>query len=225
MSIVADASVPSDLSSGRGGAVASVLVVDSHPIVVEGVRHVLGGAGDLALVGSASSRGEALAAAEELQPDLIVLDVDLGAELVPLLARSLLLVAPGARIVVHTALDVAEPLRASLACGASAVVSKVGQDLVPTLRRVLAGGELDGCSAHEPPLMRTAEGAGIYESLTTREYEILCLIARGRTSAEAAAELHLATNTVRSYTQTLLKKLHARNRIEAVAIARRLRIL
>ncbi len=237
MSSIVDASELSDLHAeckspaadglpaAQGEPVASVLVVDSHPIVVEGVRHLLDAAADLAIVGSASCRQDALAAAEALQPDLIVLDVELGAELEPLLVRSLLLVAPEAQIVVHTAVEVAEPLRASLACGASAVVAKYGQDLVPTLRRVLAGGDIDGCAEHEPPSIRTGEGAGIYESLTIREYEILCVIALGRTSAEAASELHLATNTVRSYTQTLLKKLHARNRIEAVAIARRLRIL
>ena len=73
--------------------------------------------------------------------------------------------------------------------------------------------------------LRLGDEGGVYESLTLREYEVLCVMALGRTSKEIAAELHLAENTVRSYTQALLSKLHARNRIEAVAVARELRLL
>ena len=108
------------------------------------------------------------------------------------------------------------------------IVLKDASNLVDALRRVLAGEMYVDPSLVEDPRARAlrlgAEG-GLYESLTLREYEVLCVMALGRTSKEIAAELYLAENTVRSYTQSLLSKLHARNRIEALAVARGLRLL
>jgi len=209
-------------------ATASVLVVDDHPVVVEGIRRLFEKVADLKIIGSASTKEEALAAAEQLQPDLVVLDLRLEDEVNPLLCRSILQLAPHTRIVMHTAYDDPEPLRACMAGGAFAVVPKNGKDLVLALRSALAG---ESFSLPEPPTSAdrssvfTGADLVVYESLTTREYQVLCLIATGQTSSEIAQELFLATNTVRSYTQTLLKKLHARNRIEALITSRRLRIL
>ena len=208
--------------------VASVLVIDDHPVVIDGVRQLLANEPDLTLVGEAMTGEDGVALAKSLAPDVVILDLKLGDNFAPHLCRSLGEVSNCSRIVIHTAFDDREPLRACLNAGAVGVVLKDGSNLVDALRRVLAGELFVDPSLVEDPHTRAVslgENGGFYESLTLREYEVLCVMALGRTSKEIAAELHLAENTVRSYIQSLLTKLHARNRIEALATARQLRLL
>ena len=158
----------------------------------------------------------------------MILDLKLGEHLAPPLCRALLAASPTSAVVIHTAFDDPEPLRACLNAGAAGIVLKGTRDLVEALRTVLAGNVFVDPSLTDLPAERAQNlprrnGSGA--SLTLREYEVLCVMALGRTSKEIAGELHLAENTVRSYVQSLLQKLHARNRIEALAKARHLRLL
>lgn len=208
--------------------VASVLVIDDHPVVIDGVRQLLANESDLILVGEAMTGTDGVALAESLTPDVVILDLKLGDNFAPHLCRALGEVSNRSRVVIHTAFDDREPLRACLDAGAAGVVLKDGSNLVDALRKVLAGELFVDPSLVEDPHARAVslgEDGGFYESLTLREYEVLCVMALGLTSKEIAAELHLAENTVRSYVQSLLSKLHARNRIEALATARQLRLL
>ena len=207
---------------------ASVLVIDDHPVVIDGVRQLLANEPDLKLVGEAMTGPDGVALAKSLTPDVVILDLKLGDNFAPHLCRSLGEVSSHSRIVIHTAFDDREPLRACLNAGAVGVVLKDGSNLVDALRKVLAGELFVDPSLVEDPHTRAVslgENGGLYESLTLREYEVLCVMALGLTSREIATELHLAENTVRSYIQSLLTKLHARNRIEALATARQLRLL
>ena len=207
---------------------AGVLVVDDHPIVIDGVRQLLAVTGDLRLVGEATDPQAAEDLARRLQPDIVILDLKLGEHLAPPICRSLLAVSPGSAIVIHTAFDDPEPLRACLGAGATGIVLKGTRDLVEALRAVLAGNVFVDPSLTDLPATRAQNlpaRNGVGASLTLREYEVLCIMALGRTSKEIAEELHLAENTVRSYVQSLLQKLQARNRIEALAKARHLRLL
>ena len=207
---------------------ASVLVIDDHPVVIDGVRQLLAAETDFKLVGEATTGEEGVDLARRLAPDVVVLDLKLGDNFAPHLCRSLQDVSGNSRVVIHTAFDDREPMRACLNAGAVGIVLKDASNLVEALRRVLAGELYVDPSLVEDPrarALRLGEDGGMYESLTQREYEVLCVMALGRTSKEIAAELFLAENTVRSYTQSLLTKLHARNRIEALARARDLRLL
>ena len=207
---------------------ARVLVVDDHPVVIDGVRRILADTVDLQLVGEAADPASAEAQARRLQPDIVILDLKLGEHLAPPLCRTLLVVSPASAVVIHTAFDDPEPLRACLNAGATGIVLKGTRDLVEALRTVLAGNVFVDPSLTDLPAARAQNLAarnGVGASLTLREYEVLCIMALGRTSKQIAEELHLAENTVRSYVQSLLQKLHARNRIEALAKARHLRLL
>lgn len=206
----------------------SVVVIDDHPVVIDGVRQLLANEPDLTLVGEATTGADGVAMAESLKPDVVVLDLRLGDSFAPHFCRSIGEASSRSRIVIHTAFDDREPLRACLDAGAVGVVLKDGSNLVDALRKVLAGELFVDPSLVDDPHDRAVslgEDGGFYESLTLREYEVLCVMALGLTSKEIAAELHLAENTVRSYVQSLLAKLHARNRIEALATARQLRLL
>ncbi len=214
--------------SAASAASATVLVIDDHPVVIDGVRQLLAAEPDLDLVGHATDGEEGVSLARRLAPDVVVLDLKLGESFAPHLCRSLLDASGTSRVVIHTAFGAREPLRACLNAGAVGIVLKDASNLVEALRRVLAGELYVDPSLVEDPrarALRLGDDGGVYESLTQREYEVLCVMALGRTSKEIAAELYLAENTVRSYTQSLLTKLHAHNRIEALARARELRLL
>ncbi|WP_419862984.1 response regulator [Candidatus Poriferisodalis sp.] len=207
---------------------ASVLVIDDHPVVIDGVRQLLAGQTEFTMIGEATNGTDGVALAKSLGPDLVLLDLKLGDSFAPHLCRLLADASRTSRIIIHTAFDDREPLRACLNAGAVGVVLKDASNLVDALRRVMTGEiYVDPSLVVDPKAraLRLGDEGGVYESLTLREYEVLCVMALGRTSKEIAAELHLAENTVRSYTQALLSKLHARNRIEAVAVARELRLL
>jgi len=207
---------------------ASVLVIDDHPVVIDGVRQLMARASEFTMVGEATNSDDGVELAKSLTPDLVLLDLKLGDSFAPHLCRLLMEASEASRIVIHTAFDDREPLRACLNAGAVGVVLKDASNLMDALRHVMTGEiYVDPSLVVDPKAraMRLGDEGGVYESLTLREYEVLCVMALGRTSKEIAAELHLAENTVRSYTQALLSKLHARNRIEAVAIARELRLL
>ena len=207
---------------------ARVLVVDDHPVVIDGVRRILADTVDLQLVGEAADPASAETQARRHQPDIVILDLKLGEHLAPPLCRTLLVVSPASAVVIHTAFDDPEPLRACLNAGATGIVLKGTRDLVKALRTVLAGNVFVDPSLTDLPAARAQNLAarnGVGASLTLREYEVLCIMALGRTSKQIAEELHLAENTVRSYVQSLLQKLQARNRIEALAKARHLRLL
>lgn len=207
---------------------SSVLVIDDHPIVIDGVRQLLANEHDFLMTGEATDGEAGVELARELLPDVVVLDLKLGDNFAPHLCRSLQDVSAHSRIVIHTAFDDREPLRACLNAGAVGVVLKDASNLLDAMRRVMEGELFVDQSLVEDPHRRAlslGENGGLYESLTLREYEVLCVMAVGRTSKEIASELHLAENTIRSYIQSLLAKLHARNRIEALAIARQLRLL
>ncbi|MGH2707152.1 MAG: response regulator [Actinomycetota bacterium] len=208
-----------------------VLLVDDHPVVLKGVRHLLASTGDLEVVAEGKSGKEGLELARQELPDLIILDLRLTDCLAADLCRELRSVVPDAKVVILTAFDDPELLQACIRAGASGVLLKDVQDLdlVRTLRQVKAGeiiidsrvlldrGASTGGTPKDQPQARAP--------LTPREYDILRLMARGMTDKEIAAALHLAPNTVRGYSQALLVKLNARNRIQALGTARQLRLI
>jgi DNA-binding NarL/FixJ family response regulator len=133
-----------------------------------------------------------------------------------------------ARVVVLTGHDDRELLNSCLEAGVAGVLFKdTGElDIVRNLERVVRGNTvLDPRLADgSPDDSRTLAALGA-SALTTREYDVLRLVAHGMTSRDIAAELCLSVNTVRSYVQSTLLKLGAHTRIEAVRNARRLRML
>jgi DNA-binding NarL/FixJ family response regulator len=204
-----------------------VLLIDDHPIVLQGVRHLLAGSPEFEVVAESTIAEDGVAAARREQPDLVMLDLRIADVLAPDVCTRLRLAAPGAKVVILTAFDDEALLRACLTAGAAGVLLKdaAGLDLLAALRRVRAGETVIDArlDPHARPL-RDGDDA-VFEPLTPREYEVLRLMARGLMSKEIASELSLTPNTVRSYAQSVLSKLHATNRVQALATAKRLRLL
>ena len=195
-----------------------VMVVDDHPVVRDGVALLLRAEPALVVVGSAETGRAALERAPELRPDLVLLDLRLPDMLAPEVVAGLREVVPRARVVVFTAHGDHHGVQAALDAGAQGALLKdaAATDLVSALRRVLRGERVT-----DP---RTVPGgssrAALARSgLTRREYEVLRLAAQGRTNPEIAESTGLARNTVKTYLQSALHKLGARNRVEAIGKA------
>jgi DNA-binding NarL/FixJ family response regulator len=198
-----------------------VLVVDDHPIVVLGVRRLLSVAHDFEVVGQASTGRQAIETAICTDPDLILLDLRLPDIQSAGVCRRLRGIVPRAQVVVFTAFIDEALLRDCLASGVAGVLLKDAHelDLVGDLRRIRSGlVVIDG----RVPLAATAAGELLAEGciLSPREHQMLRLIAEGLSSKEIAGKLGLSPRTVDTYCESLLRKLQAKSRIQAVAHAR-----
>jgi two-component system nitrate/nitrite response regulator NarL len=196
----------------------SVLVVDDHPIVLDGVRHLIDSTPWIALAAYARTGREAITLAGQTQPDVILLDLRLPDMLGPEIINGIHRVASGARIILFTAYPDHAAVAPALAAGAKAVVLKDADraDLVDTIRRVATDEPLAGTTAGSPEISQQLSRNLRRYALTRREYDILRHISMGETNPEIAAALGLTRNTVKTYVQSALTKLGARNRIEAL---------
>lgn len=197
----------------------SVLVVDDHPIVWEGVGHLVDSTPWIRLAGYARTGREAITLAEQTQPDVVLLDLRLPDMLGPEVIHGIHRSAPETGIILFTAYADHAAVQPTLAAGADAVVLKDADraDLVDVIRRVAAGehpGPASGLGAEE--MSRRLAHKLRQRALTRREYEILRRISMGETNPEIAEALGLTRNTVKTYVQSALSKLGARNRIEAL---------
>lgn len=207
-----------------------VVIIDDHPIVVRGISELLEGATAFTVAGSALNVREAVAIVAELQPDMAILDLRLGQDLAPDVMSLLKEAAPNIKIVILTAYDDGALLQGCLARGAGAVLLKdaSGLDLIAALDEVLNGGQVVDkrlTSRGHRQIEQDLYEQGGFERLSDREHDILRLLARGLNTREMATELTLMPNTVRSYTQAVLGKLQSKNRVMALATARRLRLV
>lgn len=206
-------------TSERGDTV-SVLVVDDHPIVLDGVRLLVESTSWITLAGYARTGREAITIAEQTQPDVVLLDLRLPDMLGPEVIHGIRRGAPDTRVVLFTAYADHAAVEPALAAGARAVVLKDADraDLVGVVRRVAAGETIPATAGG------TSTGGANQQlarklrqwALTRREYDILRRISMGETNPEIAEALGLTRNTVKTYVQSALNKLGARNRIEAL---------
>lgn len=207
-------------------AVVRVLVTDDHPIVLDGVTLALQNTSWLRVAGYARTGREAIAAVQNLRPDVVLLDLRLPDMLGPEAVQALRARRPEVKIILFTAYPDHAALDAALAAGAHGVVVKdtEREDLVDVIRRVVAGERVvcvDVGGSSNAWLSRKLSEHG----LTRREYDILRRVAMGETNPEIAHALGLTRNTVKTYLQRALEKLGARNRVEALARANQLGIL
>jgi DNA-binding NarL/FixJ family response regulator len=198
-----------------------VLVVDDHPVVREGLVAVLEDAADLEVVATAGSAEEAVALAARVKPDVVLLDLELpgmdGTAAIPRLAAA----APGARVLAFTAYGTEERVLSTLQAGARGYLLKgaPAEEIVRAIRAVHSG---------ETPLAARIAGGVVAAAgtrrrgtLTAREREVLRLVAAGRSSKHIARALSITERTVKFHIASILNKLGAENRAQAVAQAAR----
>ena len=202
-----------------------ILVVDDHPIVLDGVTALASQVPGIEVTGYARTGRDAIAQAVALQPDVVLLDLRLPDMLGSEVVRALRAKMPRVRIIVFTAFPNHAAVDAALQAGADDLVVKDASrtDLIDAIRQVLHRKRRGDSPA--PQFRHQLEAKYEKCGLTRREYDTLRRIAIGETNAEIAAALKLSPNTVKSYVQVALQKLGARNRVEAISRAVELGLL
>src|SRR6185295_6593969 len=207
-----------------------VLLVDDHSVVRTGLRLILQGSTGMIMVGEAADRDEALAIAAREQPDVILLDLDLGDESGLAIISELIVAAGEARVIILTGVRDPEVHRKAVMLGAMGVVSKekAAEVLLKAIERVHAGeawldptimaGVLKAVSGKAKKPDRDAEKIA---TLTNREREVVELIGLGIKSKEVAERLFISETTVRHHLTSIFDKLEVSDRVELLIYAMR----
>lgn len=197
-----------------------ILLADDHPVVRDGLRAMLSTEADFAVVGEAGTGAAAVAEAARLRPDVVLMDLAMpemdGVEAI----RRLRAADPAVQVVVLTVFDTDERILGALAAGAQGYLLKGAPraEIFAAIRTVRAGGALIPPLAAAKLLRRVR--AEEPDALTPREREVLGLVAAGLANRDIAARCGISERTVKFHVSSILGKLGAGNRTQAVRLAR-----
>lgn len=198
-----------------------VLIADDHTVLRHGLRLILNAADGISVAGEAVDGREAVAKALELQPDVVLMDVNMP-ELNGIEAtRQIRAVRPDIQILMLTISKQDEDLIGAIKAGARGYLLKSAESgqVIESIRRVAAGQAILPPSMMARVLDELAHPTPTPGDLTGREVDILKLVARGLGNKDIAAELHISENTVKTHMRHILEKLNLNNRAEAAAYA------
>ena len=208
-----------------------VLLADDQALIRMGFRMVLDAEADIEVVGEAADGAAAITQAKALNPDVVLMDIRMpgvnGIEATAEITRTL-----DTKVLILTTFDLDEYAFGGLRAGASGFLLKDTRpaELIEAIRTVASGEAVVSpritrrmleMFAGQLPSGATASGQvdPRIASLTPRETEILCLVARGMSNAEIAAELVVSATTVKTHVGSVLAKLGVRDRVQAVVVA------
>jgi DNA-binding NarL/FixJ family response regulator len=213
-----------------------VLIVDDHPIFRHGVRYTLEASGEFEVVGEAADGQKAIQVAEQLNPDVMLVDINLpglnGLEVARVVRRRL----PQTALIILTVYEDDEQLFNAIKVGAAAYSPKdISPDQLLQITRLVAQGHyLINENVLSRPFVASRvlkqfrelasveqEGHMVFAPLTGREVEILDCIARGRSNKQIAMDLNISDQTVKNHITAILRKLNVNDRTQAVIYARR----
>ena len=200
----------------------TVLIADDHSIVRMGMSALLSAEGDIEVIAEAKNGIEAVAAARDIQPDVIVMDIEMPkkdgiAATTEILARQ-----PDAKILILTSFATSDRIAKAIRAGALGAILKNADDseMVAAVRTVAQG---KACVARDVQRMFLEDPPA--PELSPRQHEILSSITKGLTNADIAKQLGIRIDSVQEHISAILLKLGASTRSEAVAIVLRKHLL
>jgi DNA-binding NarL/FixJ family response regulator len=204
-----------------------VLIADDHPLFRDGLRTMLTSSPVTELVGEASNGEEAVSLTADLQPDVVVMDVQMPGMSGIEATRRIMHDSPQVRVLVVTMFEDDATVFSAMRAGALGYVLK-GANYAEMLRAIQAAGNGEAIFSPQVAVRLMDYFAGIrpevpaqsFPELSDREREILGLIAQGRKNPEIAQKLYLSPKTVRNHVSNILHKLQVADRTQAIIRAR-----
>jgi DNA-binding NarL/FixJ family response regulator len=203
-----------------------ILIVEDHPLYLKSLRSLIQAEGDLLLVGDTDNGTTAVTLALDLQPDLILMDLHLPGQSGITATREIVNALPGTRILVITLFEDENSVFAALRAGARGYILKDADEgeIIRAVRSVANGDSLFSPSIANQVLAFFAAARPVaprvFPALTDRERDILTLLARGKTNAAIAQDLHLSSKTIANNLTNIFSKLQVADRSEAIIRAR-----
>jgi DNA-binding NarL/FixJ family response regulator len=205
------------------GDALRVLIADDHPIFRNGITALLASVPDIEVIGECATGDDAIARAAELQPDVVLMDLQMpgigGVEA----TRQILFASPSIRVLVVTMFEDDYSVFTAMRAGARGYIVKgVGADEMLRAIRAVGSGEAIFSPAIAARLIeffsapKPAVPAQTFPELSEREREILDLIAQGASNGEIANKLVLSPKTVRNHVSNIFSKLHVADRAHAI---------
>ncbi len=218
----------SNAAGARGQGTIRILLVDDHAVIRQALRMLLENQPELEVVADVENGREAVQAVEKLQPDVVLMDVVMpglnGLEATRQIRRS----CPGTRVVMLSGFVDEDQLLDSIRSGASGYIIKKSDvsELVLAIQTVHRGNSYFSSALSEGfdlaevlyQAKRSDQRSGA-DTLTSREREVLQLIAEGYTNQGIANELYISVKTVEAHKAHIMAKLHARNRTDLIRYA------
>ena len=200
-----------------------ILIADDHAVVRRGLKDIIAETSDMALVAEADSGTEALRAIATHECDVIVLDIALsdinGLEVLKQIRQT----HPNARVLILSVYPEAKYAERAMRSGAAGYLTKdrAPEELLEAIRKAHSGGKyVSETFAETLATLLSGEAERLpHESLSDREYEAMCLLAKGLALTEIAAQLGLSDKTISSYRARILEKLNLKNTTEIVRYA------
>ena len=203
-----------------------VLVADDHPVFRDGLRLTLQTAPGLEFAGEVASGTDAVRAVDELRPDVVLMDLQMPGMNGIDATRRIASEHPGTAVLVLTMLEDDQSVVAALSAGARGYLLKGSSraDILSAIEAVARNHAVFGPGVAERVMGHLAAGRGgaevAFPELTSREREVLALIATGHNNPAIAAKLFLSAKTVRNHVSNILTKIGAADRSEAIVRAR-----
>jgi len=198
-----------------------VAIIDDHPLFREGVVDALGGVEGIEVAGEGATAADALRIAQEVLPDVMLLDVGVpggGVEAAASIARA----CPDVRTVMLTASENEQHVMSALQAGARGYILKgsSGQEVVEAVRAIAKGDSYMAPNLAARLLINRGKQVETVKdstrSLNSREEEVFAFVVRGRSNKEIARALNCTERTVKHHMTKIMQKLNVRNRVEAV---------
>jgi two-component system, NarL family, invasion response regulator UvrY len=208
--------------------VIRVFIADDHPVVRRGIRQIVADTHDIVVVGEATTGRETLELVGDIPCDLVLLDLSLpdrdGLDVLKQLRRE----RPGLRVLVLTMHSEDQFAVRALKAGAAGYLTKDGApaELIGAIRKIVSGGRHVNAQLAERLVAHLGPDAErpAHERLSDREYQVLRMIAAGKTTRQISAELVLSIKTISTYRSRLLDKMDMKSAAELAAYAVRHRL-